>query len=593
MPGGRSVQELADALPISRPAVSRHLRLLKQAGLVRRGAASGRAGSTGSTTRASRRSGPTSSGSGARRRRVSRLVARTPRRRAAPTRGASVIEPIRLAFDVDCPADHAFEVWTARIDRWWPADHTASGDAATHVVLEGRPGGRIFERTPSGAEHDWGEVTVWEPPSRLGYLWHLRRDRADATEVEIRFVAAGDGDDAGRDRAPRLGAAWGRAARSSGTATAVAGRRSCRTTLCRGLGRGPRAGGVRLVASSPSAEGSERLRDVALEDAAPLAGQLPGDDGIVCDQPGKVAQPVLHDLLVGDVARRGGRRRAGEVGPADRAESKARASSASITTTKLRITASRSRRHDVEWTSRGGPDDVAHDPVDDLDRMIGRAQLEQPWHRPVRPGQLEVVAVQPDDEDLGLDGTLDVEAPEEGSSPPDRTGETLHLPYNPHSVWITRRAHERPSEPSARDRSYPELTPAGPPIPRRRHLPLECPEPKEDSRWPLATTGIPVPSGPSSRRSRPRSCCRGRRAGPRRAARPSQIALPNGWAPEGITAGPGTTVFVGSLSAGGIWRGDVRTGQGAVIPGTRGDAGRRHEYEAAANRLWVAGGGSG
>jgi DNA-binding transcriptional ArsR family regulator len=30
----RSVQELADALPISRPAVSRHLRLLKDAGLV-------------------------------------------------------------------------------------------------------------------------------------------------------------------------------------------------------------------------------------------------------------------------------------------------------------------------------------------------------------------------------------------------------------------------------------------------------------------------------------------------------------------------------------------------------------------------------
>jgi DNA-binding transcriptional ArsR family regulator len=32
--GGRSVQEIADALPISRPAVSRHLRLLKEAGLV-------------------------------------------------------------------------------------------------------------------------------------------------------------------------------------------------------------------------------------------------------------------------------------------------------------------------------------------------------------------------------------------------------------------------------------------------------------------------------------------------------------------------------------------------------------------------------
>ena len=33
--GGRSVRELADALPISRHAVSRHLRVLKEAGLVR------------------------------------------------------------------------------------------------------------------------------------------------------------------------------------------------------------------------------------------------------------------------------------------------------------------------------------------------------------------------------------------------------------------------------------------------------------------------------------------------------------------------------------------------------------------------------
>jgi DNA-binding transcriptional ArsR family regulator len=32
--GGRSVRQIADELPISRPAVSRHLRLLKEAGLV-------------------------------------------------------------------------------------------------------------------------------------------------------------------------------------------------------------------------------------------------------------------------------------------------------------------------------------------------------------------------------------------------------------------------------------------------------------------------------------------------------------------------------------------------------------------------------
>ena len=100
-----------------------------------------------------------------------------------------MIEPLRFTFDVDCPQAHAFETWTARIGTWWPKRHSVTSDPALEVVLEPRLGGRIYERTPEGAEHDWGEITVWEPPSRFGYLWHLRRDRADATDVEIRFVA--------------------------------------------------------------------------------------------------------------------------------------------------------------------------------------------------------------------------------------------------------------------------------------------------------------------------------------------------------------------------------------------------------------------
>jgi flavin reductase (DIM6/NTAB) family NADH-FMN oxidoreductase RutF/uncharacterized protein YndB with AHSA1/START domain len=101
--------------------------------------------------------------------------------------------PLQMSFEVDCPAEHAFRVWTAGIGTWWPADHTVTGEAGLTVMLQGRVGGRIYERTPDGAEHDWGEVTVWDPPSRLVYQWHLRRDRADATEVEIRFLAAGSG----------------------------------------------------------------------------------------------------------------------------------------------------------------------------------------------------------------------------------------------------------------------------------------------------------------------------------------------------------------------------------------------------------------
>jgi uncharacterized protein YndB with AHSA1/START domain len=100
--------------------------------------------------------------------------------------------PLRLSLEVDCPPEDAFDVWTQRFSLWWPADHTVTGDPAL-VALEPRLGGRIYERGVDGTEHEWGEITVWEPPERLGYLWHLMRDRADATDVEITFRAAGAG----------------------------------------------------------------------------------------------------------------------------------------------------------------------------------------------------------------------------------------------------------------------------------------------------------------------------------------------------------------------------------------------------------------
>jgi uncharacterized protein YndB with AHSA1/START domain len=61
------------------------------------------------------------------------------------------------------------------------------------IVFEPFVGGRIFERTGAGEEHDWGRIVAWEPPSRLVYEWHLRVDRADATEVEIRFTPSPTG----------------------------------------------------------------------------------------------------------------------------------------------------------------------------------------------------------------------------------------------------------------------------------------------------------------------------------------------------------------------------------------------------------------
>ena len=102
--------------------------------------------------------------------------------------------PLRITFDVACSAEHAVAMGTSRLGTWWPADHTVTGDRDLAIVLEDGVGGRIYERTARGVEHDWGVVTAWDPPKRLAYLWHLGRDRSEATDVEIRFVARGPDD---------------------------------------------------------------------------------------------------------------------------------------------------------------------------------------------------------------------------------------------------------------------------------------------------------------------------------------------------------------------------------------------------------------
>jgi uncharacterized protein YndB with AHSA1/START domain len=103
------------------------------------------------------------------------------------------MDPLRQSFTVGCPPAHAFSLLAERTTLWWPTGHTVTTEPGLEVVFEPRVGGRIFERTSSGREEDWGEILAWEPPHRLAYLWHLRADRADATEVEISFTPEADG----------------------------------------------------------------------------------------------------------------------------------------------------------------------------------------------------------------------------------------------------------------------------------------------------------------------------------------------------------------------------------------------------------------
>jgi sugar lactone lactonase YvrE len=75
---------------------------------------------------------------------------------------------------------------------------------------------------------------------------------------------------------------------------------------------------------------------------------------------------------------------------------------------------------------------------------------------------------------------------------------------------------------------------------------------------------------------------------------PELIRLPDGWQPEGIAAGRGDSLYVGSIPTGAVWKGDARTGEGDELvpprPGERSAIGIKVDRR---NRLFVAGGATG
>lgn len=96
--------------------------------------------------------------------------------------------PVQQSVLVDCPIDVAFELFTEQFAEWWPlAAHSISGDDAAECVIEPWVGGRVYERTQSGEEHDWGAVKTWDPPHRLSLAWN-----PDQT-IDIDFTVEADG----------------------------------------------------------------------------------------------------------------------------------------------------------------------------------------------------------------------------------------------------------------------------------------------------------------------------------------------------------------------------------------------------------------
>ncbi len=104
------------------------------------------------------------------------------------------IAPVEKRLDVPIDAGAAYELFTTGIASWWPLDsHSVGGDSAANVVFEATAGGRIYEITDDGTEHDWGDVIDAEAGVRLVFSWFPGRDRSVAGTVEVSFTPQAGG----------------------------------------------------------------------------------------------------------------------------------------------------------------------------------------------------------------------------------------------------------------------------------------------------------------------------------------------------------------------------------------------------------------
>jgi uncharacterized protein YndB with AHSA1/START domain len=86
-----------------------------------------------------------------------------------------------------CPVEHAFEMFTGKIDLWWPRSHRRNRDATLRF-----DGEDLVERGPDGGEWTMARVTAIEPPHLLALDWYPGSP-VDPTAVEVRFAPSDAG----------------------------------------------------------------------------------------------------------------------------------------------------------------------------------------------------------------------------------------------------------------------------------------------------------------------------------------------------------------------------------------------------------------
>jgi uncharacterized protein YndB with AHSA1/START domain len=106
-----------------------------------------------------------------------------------------IIAPVRKTIAVNAAQAQAFDVFTARLDSWWPKGHGIGATPVTKSIIEPGVGGRWFTQHEDGSEVLVGHMRIWEPPQRIVFSWAIsadwKPDESVASEVEVRFIAEG------------------------------------------------------------------------------------------------------------------------------------------------------------------------------------------------------------------------------------------------------------------------------------------------------------------------------------------------------------------------------------------------------------------
>lgn len=188
-----AVGELARELPVSRPAVSQHLKVLKDAGLV-----------------VDRRAGKQRiyqvdpEGLAALRAELDRFWTKTLATYRTVVEQVAEGDPmspqaadatVRTSVVVEAPIELAFKVFTEDFGSFKPAEHNMLGVEIAETVFEPKVGGFLYDRGVDGSVCRWARVLAYEPPTRvllswnISPQWQIESDPAKTSEWEVRFVA--------------------------------------------------------------------------------------------------------------------------------------------------------------------------------------------------------------------------------------------------------------------------------------------------------------------------------------------------------------------------------------------------------------------